>query len=253
MPSITKSGLTVPCKDWEIRYCGSDQNRWSNMLLDPSDVITGGRKDRQRNLVEKTWLCFQMPHTVCHSAGIVKKLNLTQPRHHKQLRLPGNRKYLHLQQKGASLTSHLQLCCPTRFNDSHCSEWQSSTNEGNYLALVCALSSSQSCLFLTSLVHLASPLSSSSSRPVILQWVFLLSVKGKDMLPSKAQTKYGWLRVVNNKSCCWVWYFAAECVLVCVWGWGGSYSPFNHLLLQLRKKKIRQRQCVCMSVSVCCI
>lgn len=163
-----------------------------------------------------------MPQTVCHSAVIVKKLNLAQPRHHKQLRLPGNRKYLRLQQKGASLTSHLQLCCLTKFNDSHCSEWQSSTNEGNYLALVCALSSSQSCLFLTEDFHKSHPprLSSlvSSSRPVILQWVFLLSMKGKGMLPSKAQTKYGWLRVVNNKSCCWVWYFAAECVLVCAWG-----------------------------------
>lgn len=44
------------------------------------------------------------------------------------------------------------------------------------------------------------------------------------------------------------------CQSVHVCGGGGSYSPSNHLLLQLRKKKkLRQRLCVRTSVSACVV
>lgn len=49
-----------------------------------------------------------------------------------------------------------------------------------------------------------------------------------------------------------VWYFAGVCVCllvsVCVCVGGGSYSPSNHLLLQLRKKKSRDKGSVCARV-----
>lgn len=167
------------------------------MLLDPSenDVIMGERRRDKEILLRRHDCVSNASYHVSFRSCYCEKLNLTQSQCHKQHGPLGNRKYLHFQQKKGlfDFTSRLQCCPLTKFNGSHRSKRQSSSNEGNYLALVRALSSSQSCFFqqriFTSLIHLSSVVSSSSSSPLILQWVFLLSVEAKDVLPSKAQTK----------------------------------------------------------------
>lgn len=90
------------------------------------------------------------------------------------------------------------------------------------------------------------------SSLLLLQGVFLLS--GSQRCASfKGQTKQGQLHAVKQSSS-WVWYFAGVCVSQSMYvRRGGSYTPSNHLLLQLREKNLRQRRCVCMSVSACVV
>lgn len=58
-PSIPKSGLTTPCKDWEIWDWGLDWDRRPHVLLDPSenDVITGERR-RDKEILLRRHDCF---------------------------------------------------------------------------------------------------------------------------------------------------------------------------------------------------
>lgn len=70
IPSITKPGLTIPCKDWEIRDCGSDQNQRSNILLDPSDVITGGGKTDKEILLRRLDCVF-----ICLTLCVIQLLS----------------------------------------------------------------------------------------------------------------------------------------------------------------------------------
>lgn len=149
-PRIPKSGLTTPCKDWEIWGQGLDQDRRPHMFLDPSenDVITGkGERDKEMLLWGHDCV-WNASRRVSFRSRYCEKLNLTRSQCHKQHRPLGNRKYLHFQEKWASdFTSCLRGCYLAKFNDSPWSKWQPSSSEGNYLALVCALSSSQSCFF----------------------------------------------------------------------------------------------------------
>lgn len=159
----------------------------------------------------------------------------------------------------------MSLCscskCPLTINNIHSSKWHSLHNEGNYLALVSALSSPPSC-FLTEDFHqshppLLSSVVSSFFNPLMLQGLFLLGIEAKDVLPSKPkQSEDSSMQstTVLKQGLVFCWYMSvcvsvSMCVCICVRR-GGSYSPSNHLLLQLRKKKNqRQRQSVFMSVS----
>lgn len=107
LPSIPKSGLTTPCKDWEIWDWGLDRDRRPHVLLDPTDndVITGERRRDKEILLRRSDCFSDASYHVLFRSCCCEKLNLTQSQCHKQHRLLGNRKYLHFQQKGASLIS----------------------------------------------------------------------------------------------------------------------------------------------------
>ena len=71
LPSIPKSGLTTPCKDWEIWDWGLDRDRSTHVLLDPNenDVITRERRRDKEILL----IVFQMPRTMCYSGDVIVK------------------------------------------------------------------------------------------------------------------------------------------------------------------------------------
>ncbi len=103
LPSIPKSGLTTLCKDWEIWDWVLDWDR--RLHVDPSehDVITGERRDKEILLRRCDCLSDASYHVLFRSC-CCEKLNLTRSQCHKQHKQLGNRKYLHFQRKGASLT-----------------------------------------------------------------------------------------------------------------------------------------------------
>lgn len=79
LPSIPKSGLTTPCKDWVIWDWGLDLDRRPHVLLDPSedDVITGERR-RDKEILLRRQDCFSDPsyHVFIRSC-YCEKLNRT--------------------------------------------------------------------------------------------------------------------------------------------------------------------------------
>lgn len=69
----------------------------------------------------------------------------------------------------------------------------------------------------------------SSSSPLILQWVFLVSTEGRDVLPSLGQTKLRQFHAVNNSPLAGfgillvsVCLCVSQCMCMCVCGWGGG-------------------------------
>lgn len=187
--SIPKSGLAPLCKDGEY----SDQDWRPHVLLDPSenDVITRGRRRDKEIMLSLFFRCLT---TMCFPQA--------RPRRYQQHGLFANRKYLHFQRKGPRcLTLRCSVVLP------HHSKRQSSSTEGNYLALVSALSSPKAASFTRGFSH--PPLLSSvvsSSRSLILQWVFLLATEGKNVLPSQCRQ--------SEDSSMQAWCFAGECASV---------------------------------------
>ena len=164
LPSIPKSGLTTPWKDWEIWDWGLDWDRRPHVLLDPSenDVITGGRRRDKRNVVEETWLFFSGLITPC----VYQVLLLWKAESHsvtmswKKTRAAWQQEILTFPAEKGLLWLHFSRlrCRPlATVNDSHRSKWQFLSSEGNYLALVRALSSSQSCFFNRGFSQVSSP------------------------------------------------------------------------------------------------
>lgn len=107
----------------------------------------------------------------------------------------------------------------------------------------------------TSLIPLLSPLLSPPPVFWSCSWYFSSAQKAKICFlqsPNKVRTA----PCSQQQSSCWVWCFACECVFVfqsvdvCARR-GGSYSPSNHLLLQLRRKKKSETKAVCAQECVC--
>lgn len=173
-------------------------------------------------------IVFQMPQTMCYS-GVVIVLNPIS-RSHKDVNNTGclvTRNTYISRRKGLLWLQHSPV---TKFSDIRHSKWQSSSSEGNYLALVCALSFPKAAFFNRGFSQVSSP------SPLVCCLLLQFSDLAVDIPPqytrkirasTKAQTKWEQLHAVDNSplvgfdilllSVC-LYVSQCMCVFVCVGG-----------------------------------